>query len=44
MTSQLQLSKTKLEELEGRLDLLERAIENDRERLLGEKSAPAPRP
>jgi len=44
MASQLQLGKTKLEELEGRLDVLERAIENDRERLLAEKPAPAPAP
>jgi chromosome segregation ATPase len=44
LTSQLQLNKTRLEELEGKLDLLERAIEGDRERLLGEKPAPVPKP
>ena len=44
MASQLQLGKTKLEELEGRLDLLERSIENDRDRLVAEKPAPAPKP
>ena len=44
MASQLQLGKNKLEELEGRLDLLERSIENDRERMLAEKPTAAPKP
>jgi chromosome segregation ATPase len=44
VSSDLRAEQTKLDELEGRLDLLERAIENDRQRLEAEKPAPDKKP
>lgn len=38
LSAQLNSEKTKLDELENRLDLLERAIENDRQRLEVDKT------
>ena len=44
VSSDLRAEQTKLDELEGRLDLLERAIDNDREKLEREKPAPDKKP
>jgi chromosome segregation ATPase len=44
LSADLNTEKAKLQELESRLDLLERAIENDRQKLEQDKSAPAKTP
>ena len=44
LASQLQVARAKLEELEGHLDAIERAIEADREKLPAEKTPPAAKP
>jgi chromosome segregation ATPase len=44
MSADLNAEKAKLQELESRLDLLERAIENDRQKLEQDKPAPAKTP
>ena len=44
MLSELRTQQTKLDDLESRLNLLERAMDTDRERLESEKSAPAKKP
>jgi len=44
MSAQLISEKTKLDELENRLDLIERGIENDRQRLENDKTAPERKP
>ena len=44
MSADLNAEKAKLQELESRLDLLERAIENDRQKLEPDKPAPAKTP
>ena len=44
MSADLNAEKAKLQELESRLDLLERAIENDRQKLEQDKLAPAKTP
>lgn len=44
MSADLNAEKAKLQELESRLDLLERAIENDRQKLDQDKPAPAKTP
>jgi hypothetical protein len=43
MAAELNAAKARVEELENRLDLLERAIETDRQKL-EEKTAPAKTP
>ena len=44
LSSELRAEQTKLDELEGRLDLLERAIDNDREKIEADKPASARKP
>jgi chromosome segregation ATPase len=44
LTADLNAEKAKLQELEGRLDLLERAFENDRQKLAPDKPAAAKTP
>jgi hypothetical protein len=44
MSSELRIQQTKLDDLESRLNLLERAMDADRERLDPEKSAPVKKP
>jgi hypothetical protein len=44
VASQLQVSKAKLDELEGRLDTIEKSIEADREKLFAEKPSSPGKP
>jgi peptidoglycan hydrolase CwlO-like protein len=44
MLSQLRTEQTKLDDLEARLNSLERAMDNDRERLEPDKPAPVRKP
>ena len=44
LSAELNAEKAKLQELESRLDLLERAIDNDRQKLEQDKRAPAKTP
>jgi chromosome segregation ATPase len=44
MSSELRTEQTKLDDLEARLNLLERAMDSDRERLEPDKPAPAKKP
>lgn len=44
LTADINAEKAKLQELESRLDLLERAIENDRQKLESDKPAPVKTP